>query len=156
MQRRHDRSSATRLNPDGSNSRGTKRQPGHIIILMTAPCHEQHCAVLMTNLCSSVGHTHIPSGCLCTIGHYIGKWIYSGYAMARPVCLSLGLFSSAPVCLAWRQAFCLSECLLKPLMRYLSADWGHGWKERCVFIALDHKSESSWLPCLWSYSVTEW
>lgn len=81
---------------------------------------------------------------------------YNSLHDGQPCLSCLGLFFSAPVCLAWRQAFCLSEYLLKPLMRYLSAGWGHSWKECCVFIALDQKSESSWLPCLWNYSVTEW
>lgn len=49
FRRRHDRSSATRFNPSGSNSRGTKQQPSHIIILMTASCHEQHQTALMTS-----------------------------------------------------------------------------------------------------------
>lgn len=49
FQSRYDRSNATRLNPNGSNRWGTKQQPSHIIILMTASCHEQHHMALMTN-----------------------------------------------------------------------------------------------------------
>lgn len=96
---------------------------------------------------------HVPSGCLCSTGHYMGRQsLHDG----QPCLSFLALFFFAPVCLAWRQAFCLSECLLKPLVRYLSAGRGHSWIECCVFIALDQRSESSWLPCLWSCTVTEW
>ena len=49
FQSRRDRSSATGLNPSGGDSTGTTQQPSHIIIPMTASCHEQHHTALMTN-----------------------------------------------------------------------------------------------------------
>lgn len=155
FQRRHDRSSATRFNASGSNSRGTKQKPSHIIILMTASCHEQHHTALTTKS-PPIGRTREYPIWL-PLHHWAlyGTTEYNSFYDGQPCLSFLGLFSSAPVCRAWRQAFCLSECLLKLLMRYLSAGWGHSWKECCVFITLDRKSESSWLPCLWSCSVTE-
>lgn len=46
---------------------------------------------------------------------------YNSLHDGQPYLSCLSLFFSDPVSLAWRQAFCLSEYLLKPLMRYLSA-----------------------------------
>lgn len=40
----------------------------------------------------SVGHTHIPSGCLCTTGHFMGQWSQIVYLMASPVYLWSILF----------------------------------------------------------------
>ena len=99
FQSRHDRSSATRFNPSGSGSRGTKHQPSHIIILMTASCREQYHTALMIQHSWSVGHVHIPSDCICTIGHYMGQGSTIVYMMASPVCLAL-VCSSLALCVS--------------------------------------------------------
>lgn len=88
FQSRHDRSSATRFNPGGSNSRGTKQPPTHITILMTTSCHDQRHKDLITNM--ELLGTHISlSCCLCTTGHNMGQQTTIVYVMVATGLLAL-------------------------------------------------------------------
>lgn len=57
-----------------------------MIILMIGSCHEQHHTALMTK---AVDAGHLPLGCLCTTGHYMGQQSTTVYMMASAVCLAL-------------------------------------------------------------------
>jgi len=106
----------------GSISGCNKQRPSHMIILMIASCHEQHHAALMTNTFDLQA---------CPTRLFMHHWTHYGTVEYNSLhnghsCPSwLGLFFSGPVSLAWRPAFCLCECLLKLLMRDLSAGWRH-------------------------------
>lgn len=149
FQSRHDRNSATRFNPrqqqwkNRTASRSCDHSDDCILSWAASRSPNDECSW-------SVGH--IPPDWLCTTGQNTGQWNPRVYTRpALPVSPSSFLFLS--VCLAWRPAFCLSECLLKLLMRCQQA---RGIAvQSYVFIALDRKSESSWLTCLWNCFVTE-
>lgn len=125
-QRRHDSSRAVRFNPSGSNGGGTEQQPpSHHhhpddSILSRAASHSPHHKTQL--ICRTHTSHPVPSAPPSTT-----RDVHHSLCDAQLGLSFRGLFFS--VCLAWRQAFCLSECLLKPLMLYLSASWGHRWEE---------------------------